>query len=463
MNFKSISFLFFLLIGLLTFTSCEKENIDNLVNEEDDTTSEVVVCNFSGSISQSAEGTLMVNISGGTEPFNYEWSTDETTSSITVNTDGTYSVTVTDSEGCTFLAEITISIDDPCMSFAIEVVEDPVGTLTVSATGGTAPYTYQWSTGETTSSITVNAPGDYTVEVIESNGCTISQVVTASGGGNNPCAGLELEVVEDPIGTLTASATGGTAPYVYNWSTGETTSSISVIPGETYTVIATDNNGCTFTRVVVASGNDPCQSLELTLSSLTGVLISTVNGGTAPYTYLWSTGEMTSSILVSTGGDYSLTVTDANGCVVFQTITVSGGDPCLSEIEVVESPAGTMTATPIGGTAPYVYEWSTGEMTTSISVISGETYTVTVTDAIGCFVFQEVTASGSDPCMNFFASIEEEPAGTLTANVSGGTAPYVYQWSTGETTSSINVNAPGTYSVTAIDAMGCTYYTEFEL
>lgn len=278
----------------------------------------------------------------------------------------------------------------------LNIAEQPPGSggLYTALTGGTAPYTYLWSTGETTANIVVNAEGTYTVTVVDAAGCTIIAEIVITIN-SDPCQSFAATIEENPSGTLSTNTTGGTAPYTYEWSTGDITADITISTDGTYTVIITDANGCVVVASITVSNSDPCQSLSTSIQqNPSGVLEAITTGGTAPYTYLWSTGETTASIVAFMNGTYSVTVVDAMGCMVTESIIISGSNPCDSFIVTIgEQPpgSGTLYATPVGGTAPYTYSWSTGETTASITVNTSGTYTVTVADANGCVLTASIT------------------------------------------------------------------------
>src|SRR5690606_17434669 len=204
--------------------------------------------------------------------------------------------------------------------------------------------------------------------------------------------------------TLVAGVSSGTAPYTYSWSTGATTSSITVSPTETtiYEVTVTDQSGCS----AIASGtvnvnerplvtiladdgdNILCFDQEVTLTA-------DASAGTAPYTYLWNTGATTAEITVTPVAAttvYSVTVTDANGCDRSDNITIEKNPDLVIDIgaTIVEDVAcngddcGTIAVMVSGGTAPYTYLWDGGESTEDLSGLVAGTYNVTVTEANGC-------------------------------------------------------------------------------
>ncbi|MBK8443169.1 MAG: SprB repeat-containing protein [Sphingobacteriales bacterium] len=246
--------------------------------------------------------TLTANVTSGTAPYTYLWSTGATTQSISSVAAGTYTVTVKDSKGCEDEATYTVGTPNPptasISATGSASCQPGTGgaTLTASATGGSAPYTYMWSTGATTAAITVTAAGTYTVTVKDSKGCE-DEVTYTLAPANAPTAAISATGTPGCNGAgnaqLTATATGGTAPYTYMWSTGATTASISGVAAGTYTVTVKDSKGCeddaTYTLTdplaptvsIAPTGNVTCDGEG-------GVtLTAAASGGKSPYTYLW--------------------------------------------------------------------------------------------------------------------------------------------------------------------------------
>ena len=268
-------------------------------------------------------GNLVCSVNGGSGPYAYVWSTGATSSNTTVITDGTYAVTVMDSEDCVVTGVIEVgNNNDPCLGLAMTLSEQPPGSgnLYSSVTGGTAPYSYSWSTGETTQDIVVSSNGIYQITITDDLGCTVTDEIEVNL--NDPCAQFNAEIIEDPVGSgmLEAVAIAGTAPYTYSWSDGATGAITEAFFDGSYWVTITDSNGCyAIDSYEVTLGADPCQNFSVTLAEQppgSGAIFSSVTGGTAPYTYLWSTGETTPNIQVNALGTYTLTVADAAGCVV---------------------------------------------------------------------------------------------------------------------------------------------------
>lgn len=272
----------------------------------------------------------------------------------------------------------------------------------------------------------------------------------------------------DNTGSATASTTGGTAPYSYLWSDGQTNATAVNLTAGTYTVTATDVNGCSASKSVVISQKPAINSVQIvTATSCNGVCDGTdsvaVTGGQPPYTFLWNTGATTQAVSGLCPGIYTVTITDALGCVklcVGHNAVTEPGPVVVatseSDINCNNACNGTASASASGGFLPYSYLWSNNETTAAISGLCANIYNVTATDAHGCKGYASVTIT-EPAALNVDVTVNVANApGSLTANPSGGTAPYNYLWNTGATTATINNLAVGNYTVTVTDVNGCT-------
>ena len=418
-------------------------------------------------------GTAVVIVSGGTGPYTYAWSNGATTSSISNLAAGNYTVIVTDKNGCTATATTTVGAST---NIVVNVSSTNAacgvnnGTATASVSGGTAPYTYAWSNGATTASISGLGAGTYTVIVTDSKGCssTKSVTVTSTSGLSVSISKTNVKCNGDSNGSATATVTGGTAPITYLWSNGAITSSISGLAAGIYSVTATDKNGCSASASTVIA--QPAK-LTLAISSTStscggnnGSVSVVVSGGTAPYSYAWSNGGTTASISNLAAGNYTVVVTDVNGCTATATTTVGASTNIVVNVSSTNAACGanngTAAASVNGGTAPFTYSWSTGATTASISGLGAGTYTVSVTDKNGCSSSASVVITASPSITISISKINAfcngNNTGSATATVTGGTAPITYLWSNGVTTATISNLFAGTYSVTATDKNGCT-------
>ncbi|KIC63507.1 T9SS type A sorting domain-containing protein [Chryseobacterium taiwanense] len=270
--------------------------------------------------------TLTANASGGTGSYSYLWSNGEMTPSIQVLA-GTYSVTVTDQNGCTASASVTMTEPEELLA-SIEstpiLCHGGLSTLTVNASGGTGSYSYLWSNGATTPSIQVLA-GTYSVTVTDENSCSKTVSVTITEPEK-----LMVNIDSTPIlcnggmSTLTANASGGTGSYSYLWSNGAMTPSIQVLAG-TYSVTVTDQNACSASASITITQPEALGLIinksDVTCVGGTASVSANVTGGTPAYSYLWSNGATAQTVNLPVG-NFSVTVTDSNGCTISQSFEV---------------------------------------------------------------------------------------------------------------------------------------------
>ncbi len=428
---------------------------------------------------------VTASTTGGTGPYTYLWSPGgATTQSIAVfpNATTNYTVAVTDAANHTATATVTVTVNQPP---SLTIVSSPAscgasnGSATVTASGGTGTYTYYWSpVGGSGSGINGLSAGTYWVEVTDAHGCKQSDtvVVTNSGGpivsitsGNASCNGLS-------DGTAMASVTGGISPYTYTWlpSGGNGASATNLIAGN-YTVNVNDALGCLSSQTV-SIGQPAAINASTTVTSTacngnTGSATVAVTGGAGNYTCLWLPGNQTTTNITNLAvGVYTVTVSDANGCSVNVTATVSSpGSPTvnvLSQTNVLckGGTDGSASIAANGGNPPYTYLWSPagGTASTATGLPAGN-YSVTVTDASGCVQLKTLNIS-EPPVLSAVASVSGGPACAgkpvqLNCTVNGGTPAYSFLWNPGNLTGNAVQVSPFTtivYSVTVSDAKACT-------
>lgn len=392
--------------------------------------------------------------SGGS---NYLWSSGATTSSIGPVNAGDYFAIVTNQDGCTdtsatvTLANFTpVATVSPAGSHAICAGDS----ITLTANAGS---NYLWSNGATNPSITVGTPGLYTVGLLDSNGCAATSAPVNVTLQTPPTATIspQQNVGICPGDSVELTAGGGVN---YLWSTGETTNSIWINQVDTITVIATNANGCTDTSAavtttllspvanIVASGPlDFCPGESVTLTASTGT------------NFLWSTGDMTQSIVVTNPAAISLTLDDVNGCTATAgPVNISHFTPPVAGI----SPSGTLdicpgTAQTFTGSGGVSYIWTTGATGNTISASSPGGYAVIAIDGNGC---RDTSAVATLGLLTPVATITPQGPTTFCRGdsvVLQASAGSNYLWSNGATTQSIAVKDPGAYSVDLLDPNGC--------
>jgi gliding motility-associated-like protein len=378
---------------------------------------------------------------------------------------GTYTITlnVTDNNGClgTVVQQVTIE-PTPIAAFNISGLNACQGgsvTFTNTSSGNISSYNWNFGNGQTSNqqnpTILFPTAGTFpvTLTVTSATGCvsTVVQNIIISPPPT-VSAGLNTAVCIGQAVTLTA--TGG---LTYQWSTGQSTNPISVNPASatTYTVTATDANGCTASNTVLVSVN-PLPVISLTPDQticLGQSAILTAGGG---ITYFWNpTGSSSSAITVSpvSSTTYSVAVTNANGCTNNGFVNVIVRPNPVVTIPSTFVCSGTSTVLNAGN-AGSTYQWSTGEITPTIAVTTPGNYTVTVTNSFGCTASQVVlvTSGGSITNNNSNLAICQGGTATLDAGNPGNT----YLWSTGATTQAITASIAGQYAVTITNSNGCT-------
>ena len=446
------------------------------------------------SCNAGSNGTATVVAAGGTATYTYSWSpAGGTLATATGLTAGDYTVTVTDANSCTQTA--STSITEPTALTASITATTNVscnglnnGNATVTAAGGTGTFTYSWSpAGGTLATATGLSAGDYTVTVTDANSCTQTAsttiteptVLTASitATTNVSCNG-------GSNGAITVTAGGGTAPYSYSWSpAGGTLATATGLTAGNYTVTVTDANNCTqatstavteptvLTASVTATTDVSCNG------GSNGTAKVTTAGGTTPYTYSWSpAGGALATGTGLTAGNYTVTITDANSCTqtAFATIAeptvLTASITATTDVSCFGGNNGAATVTAGGGTAPYTYSWSSLTATTdTVSGLTANIYTATVTDAHGCIqtAVATITQPATYPSIATIANNGPICSGTtlsLTSLAAGGVAPYTFSWSgpagftstdANPSVSSAPVTASGVYSLTVTDAHAC--------
>jgi hypothetical protein len=385
----------------------------------------------------------------------YIWAPNsEITNAINVSTPGEYSVTVTDAGGCenkTSVIVSTPSSDIPVISIAsgdtlVFCQGDSVTLISDRVTGNI------WSTSDTTQTITVHTAGAYTVSYDDGTMCgliTSAPVNVVVNALPNPSIAGELNICPDAATLLDA----GPGYSSYLWSTGETTQLISVSQADLYSVMVSNTNGCRGSDDVTTSiSTPPSPSILGNLTFCPGSA-TTLDAGAGYDDYMWSTGEMTQTISVSTATTVDVIVTDGNGCTGTASVSTSIFTPPIPSISgELDFCLGEFTQLDAGSYS--AYEWSTGAMTQIIDASVAGQYDVTVTDANGCTGSDTVDVVQNTPPTPVISGSFSFCGGSTTT-LDAGAGYNSYKWSTGEISQQIVVGDTTTYSVTVTDMNGC--------
>jgi hypothetical protein len=421
------------------------------------------------------DGTATASATGGTGTLTYLWSNGSTSASATSLVASTYTVTVTDANGCTTTTSTTVT-QPAVLSVSLSNTNvlcygGNTGSIASGTTGGTATYGYLWSNGSTNDTATTLVAGTYTLTVTDNNGCTAVESSTVSEPTELTSADSVVSNVacyggDQGIGYV--SVTGGTSSYGYLWNTGDTTSMIDSLIAGTYVVTIVDANGCELLDSFNIS--EPTQ-LVLTMSLPTAIIcfgdstsstsISAM-GGIMPYSYEWS-NDSTDTIISGLGaGNYIITVTDSNGCMMSDTAVVLGPDQAIVASIIVDQEIvcagdlnGALTANATGGWGNFNFVWNNSQTSASITALSEGMFAVTITDSLGC----EVNVSDSLMHQNENPTVDLGGdtlvcQGTIFS-LDAGNAGSTYSWTTGETSQTIEVSTSGTFGVDVTSEAGC--------
>jgi subtilisin-like proprotein convertase family protein len=425
-------------------------------------------------------GAIDLEYSGGTGPFTFLWSNTAVTEDIANVPAGNYSISITDANGCVTNGQTTVQNDAGNLQvFSSTITDESCGNMNgavdITVAGGTAPYSFVWSNGASSEDISGLDGGSYTVTITDAGGCSTNNIFAVQDLGANlviSSSTIVDEICGNSAGSVNVSISGGATPYSYSWDNGSTFEDISNLTAGDFNLIVTDANGCNVNGMFTVNADAGSLSLitdnviDENCGDAAGAIDVTISGGIAPLTISWDSGQTTEDISGLSGGSYSLTVTDVNGCQVMTTETVqniSGGfTVSLNAVtdEICGQSDGAVDIDVAGGQTPYTFNWSNGATTEDITALAAGTYSVTVTDDNGCaFNLNETVTNitGTLAITNAFTQDETCGNGTgfVDITVAGGTAPYTFAWSNSETTEDILSLSEGTYDITITDDVGC--------
>ena len=442
----------------------------------------------------STNGSIQItDVTGGSGDYEYRinggvW---QTGTAFTDLAPGTYVVEARDVNAPDCIVELgTITITEPEILAAntshtdVTYFGDDDGSIIVSdATGGSGAYEYSidginWQSSPIFPNL---PPGTYIVYIRDVNApdcfLDIKEIIVLEGLAIEVLVDNQVSCFGGNDGQATVTATFGLEPYTYLWSDGQTTATAINLAAGTYTVTVTDADGTEITETITITEPDELLvsvtgTNPTTPGGSDGTATATVSGGTPPYTYLWDDllAQTTQTATGLVAGTYNVIVTDANGCEVTGSITLTDPAIALALTVVVDNDVtcfggndGQATATATGGVLPYTYLWSDpfAQTTATATGLAAGTYTVTVTDADGTEITETITITQPDELLvSVTGTNPTTPGGndgTATATVSGGTPPYIYLWDDllAQTTQTATGLVAGTYNVTVTDDNGC--------
>ena len=346
-----------------------------------------------------APGGASITVSGGTAPYTYLWNTSDTTSAIHGVFHGTYTVTITDANGCTTQVNAIVDYQGGNIQLNYTFTNvachgDSTGSIQLSISNITPPYMVNWSHTSDTSLIQTNLyAGAYNVTVSDMYGCTSVATIPIS---QPQALNLDLNITNPSCynsndGQITANVNGGVSPYSYNWSVGGTGSTLSPVSAGLYYLTVTDANNCSTVASDIQLSN-PDQLIVTTqahnplcYNGNEGFIVAVANGGTIPYQYQWTGGIDNDTLYNVANGTYVVTVVDAHYCTSTSSATLLNPPPIIisGQTQIINH-IGSIDVTVQGGLLPYNFLWSNGFTTEDITNLGGGTYILTVSDANNC-------------------------------------------------------------------------------
>ncbi len=436
------------------------------------------------SICGSPNGTASVVAAGGTGAYTYSWSpSGGNAATETGLLGGNYVITVTDANLCVATATVNVvgaSTPTAVISSSTNILcnGNNTGSATVTP-GGNGPFTYSWSPSGGNAATESGLPaGTHVVTITDVNNCTASDTVTLTEPPllTSTIASSDVLCNGGSTGSATISPAGGNPSYSYVWSpSGGNAATASGLTAQSYTCTVTDANGCTTSSSVTlteptALTTTASQVDELCSGGNNGSATVNPAGGTPGYSYSWlpSGGNAATAPALYTG-TYTCTITDANGCSITQSFSITEPFPVLvssgpvTNIDCFGASTGSINVVPAGGITPYTYSWSPNvSVTNTANNIPAGSYEITVTDANGCGSTATITIT-EPPLLTLQSSaaaaiICNGQQATITAVPGGGVAPYNVAWNPGNLTGNmqnVSPSATTTYSATVTDANGC--------
>ncbi len=439
--------------------------------------------NTASSCSGASDAAIFTTIINGTAPYIYSWSNGSADANLQNVEAGSYAVTVTDANGCSAMANTTVTegsaLEVELQNTELTCFDGDDASIFTTINNGTAPYSYSWSNGETTQNISNLSFGEYIVTVADANGCSAVESITIADGefiilqftNTNVACAL------DETGTATVTPLNGEPPFSYVWSNGMTGDTAENLSAGNYAVTVTDNAGCTIVGFVNIQGNSEIL-IELATTDVLcaggqeGSATASVSGGMLPYTYAWSNGATGSNLLDLEAGSYNVTVTDSNGCIAIHDFVINDATGLIVEVTTESASCnggndGSATAIVSGGTAPYTYAWSNGDVGSTVAGLPAGMYTLTVTDVQNCNTMLSFSiGEGGSIDVSFEVNqpdCHDSDNGSINVVATGGLPPYNYMWDTGATNANINNLADGVYTITIVDANNCSYVDMVEI
>jgi gliding motility-associated-like protein len=438
-------------VGVTDSNGCEGELQVNIIQPQPINPNEIIQ---DPTCDGFVDGYIQLDPIGGTAPFTFFWPQSGNTGSLEENlTVGLYEFVVTDDHGCVYEGSIELQPTAPMVlqtnttDISCFGEDDGIGIADVS--GGTPGYTYLWNDDQDQTGATATdlEPGTYSVVVTDAFGCQQTATITIAEPlqlNATIISNTDALCNNEGGGTATVSAQGGQPGYTYLWSNGETTETATDLSGGSAVVTVTDNNGCTDVVSVVIDEPAELEGASIGVNpecpnGTDGSATINMNGGVPPYSYDWDNGGSAAAINNLGGGQYTVLVTDANGCEFSSTVVLGEPNPIETNINVDDASCGdndgsASAAGTSGGTSPYTYSWSgTGQTGNSADNLTSGNYTLVITDSNGCTESENFSVGEINfPNASISASTTEGPQPLTVTFTNNSTNGDVFFWDFGD-------------------------------
>ena len=435
---------------------------------------------ISASCNESADGSLEVNAVNGVPPYQYEWDDeDQQTGNIAQGLrPGTYTVRVTDATNCSRVKSLTLGQVNPVyisnISKNAPSCPDAMdGSIAITASGGKGNYSYEWSTGDTTSTISGLGSGEYLVTIYDNFVCSDQASITITAPDT-----LSAEyLTEKPNcyatsdGQVTLSISGGIPPYTFEWEDGSTLKRRFDLASGNYEVFISDNNNCSLIKNINVPAKDSVSlDYEITSVSCNGgndgsIRIKSISNANSPKVE-WSNGQIGNTLRNVSAGFYEANVTDSYGCVTSFEFQVGSPDPLqvvnetITDVLCKNGFNGSIAFDVIGGNGNYKFNWDDGPRTKNRFNLTAGNYKVTVSDDLNCTIERQFSISEPDLLVIDYTAASVSCFGNAdgfaSIEIEGGVSPYQINWSDGASDSIRNDLTAGTHDVIVTDAKNCS-------
>lgn len=469
------------LVSIVDFNNCTFSDTISLLAPDSLQILDLGIRNIS--CTDENDAAIDAQIIGGTTPYFYNWEDGQRTSNIDNLAAGSYTLTASDANGCNAINTFQIQQPQP-LSIQLDSIQNAScegvndGNIQVTGRGGTGDYGFSWSNGASSADNENIRSGTYILTLIDENGCEVidSFRVDAPAALSLTANITSPTCIGSPDGSITLDVMGGNE-NAYLWNDSTTTTSRTAIVNGTYSVTITDENGCVLDSTFqveapqVFDTNIATRSPSCFDSADGSIQLNVTNQNGLPPDFEWSNGSTAQNLTDISSGNYQVIITDADGCqLMSDTIIVEAPDSIgiivkkVTPVQCANEMSGSIEVEVFGGAAPYEYSWNTLDTTQSLFDIGAGLYRLAVLDQNSCAVESDLLQVeqpdpiqlGYEIIQNEICQLENESVDSLKLSIEGGTMPYRFSWSNGDTTANIQNLEAGDYSVTVSDQNGCS-------